>query len=342
MVVTDESRVRPPTLYDVARIAGVSHQTVSRVVKGQPHVSAEVRSRVTAAIEYLNYRPNQSARSLATSRSNRIGAIAYELRASGPSAIVEAASARARERGYVLDIVSLDPRSDAGIEDAIAVVAQSHLAGVLAFTPTEQVVRALKRAKFSVPVSLESESDSAPAHASHTGEDGVDLMVEHLAALGHRRMFLIGGPDGWLAAEGRSRAYMRALAERGLTSVGAVPGDWSAQSGYEGVAKMPTDAGITAVVAANDQTALGAIAALTERGFRVPGDISVVGFDDIPESQFFRPALTTVRYDFENQGRLLTDRLIARIQGEPEPDAGVLAPPSAVIRASSGPAPLSV
>ncbi|WP_066517071.1 LacI family DNA-binding transcriptional regulator [Curtobacterium ammoniigenes] len=322
----------------MARLAGVSHQTVSRVVKGQPHVSDEVRARVTAAIEYLNYRPNQSARSLATSRSNRIGAIAYELRASGPSAIVEAASARARDRGYVLDIVSLDPGSDAGIADAITLVTQSHLAGVLAFTPTQQVVEALNRAHFSVPISLESESDDGSAHASHTGEDGVDLMIDHLAGLGHRRMFLIGGPDGWLAAEGRSRAYLRSLAERGLTSVGSVPGDWSAQSGYDGAARMPLDAGITAVVAANDQTALGAIAALTERGLRVPDDISVVGFDDIPESRFFQPALTTVRYDFASQGRLLTDRLIARIEGEQVPDAGALAPPAAVIRASSAPA----
>jgi len=336
-VSVDRGGTKAPTLYDVARLAGVSHQTVSRVVKGQPNVRDEVRQRVSAAIEHLNYRPNQSARSLATSRSNRIGAIAYELRASGPSAIVEAASVRARERGYVLDIVNLDPRNDAGVEDAIALVAQSHLAGVLAFTPTEQVVQALGRAKFSVPISMESESDLGAAGGHHTGEDGVDLMIEHLASLGHRRMFLIGGPEGWLAAQGRSRAYMRGLAERGLTSVGAVSGDWSARSGYEGVARMPADAGITALVAANDQTALGAVAALSERGLRVPEDISVVGFDDIPESQYFRPALTTVRYDFSSQGRLLTDRLIARIEGQAEPSASELAPPVAVIRASTAP-----
>lgn len=335
--MTAEGTAKPSTLYDVARLAGVSHQTVSRVVKGHPNVRVEVRQRVEAAIGQLNYRPNQSARSLATNRSNRIGGLVYELLASGPSAIMEAASVRAREAGFVLDIVNLDPRSDAGVEDAISLVAQSHLAGVLAFTPTEQVVRALRNANFSVPVSMESESDDWAAGGSRLGEDGVDLMVEHLESLGHRRMFLIGGPDGWLAAEGRSRAYLRALAARGLTSVGTVAGDWSARSGYEAVGRIPLDAGITAIVAANDQTALGAVAALTERGLRVPEDISIVGFDDIPESQFFRPALTTVRYDFASQGRLLVDRLIARIEGTPVPDSAAVKKPVAVIRASTAP-----
>lgn len=331
------TRSKAPTLYDVARLAGVSHQTVSRVVKGRPNVRAELRERVEAAVAQLGYRPNETARSLATRRSNRIGALVYELLASGPSMIMEAATARARDAGYVLDIVTLDPTSDAGIDDAIRLVAQSHLAGVVAFTPNDRVVQALRAADLGVPLSIESDSGDWVG-GKRLGESGVDLMIEHLAGLGHRNFYLVGGPPGWLAAAGRERAYEHGLASRGLLSVGATAGDWSAQSGYAAGRALPLDAGITAVVAANDQTALGLVAALYERGVRVPRDVSVVGFDDIPESQYFRPPLTTVRYDFAGQGRALVDRLIARIEGV-TPAATDVHGPEAVIRSSTGPAP---
>lgn len=331
---------RPATLYDVARLVGVSHQTVSRVVQGHPNVRTDIRVRVEAAIEELGYKPNLVARSLATNKSHRIGALVYELVASGPSKIIDGASVRAREAGYVLDIVGLDPENDEGITDAIGLVSQSQLAGLLAFTPTDRVVRALKHASFSVPVSLESEAGDWTADAdSALGEAGVAMMIDHLAKLGHQRYFLIGGPEGWLAAEGRSRAYRRALDSLGLQSMGEVPGDWSARSGYEAASRMPLDAGVTAVVAANDQTALGAISALTERGISIPRDISVVGFDDIPESQYFLPPLTTVRFDFAGQGRIAIDRLLAKIDPKRIEPALEPSPPVIVVRASSAPRP---
>jgi DNA-binding LacI/PurR family transcriptional regulator len=335
----DTPSPRPPTLYDVARVVGVSHQTVSRVVKGHPNVRKDVRERIEAAIAELNYKPNLVARSLATSKSHRIGALVYELLASGPSKIMEGASIRAREAGYLLDIVSLDPENDGGISEAIDLMAQSNLAGLLAFTPTDRVVHALKQASFSVPVSLESETSMWNDDGELTmGESGVELMVDHLVSLGHTRFFHISGPPGWLAARGRSNAYESALAAHGLTSVGTMPGDWSAAAGFAAAMALPLDAGITALVAANDQTALGAISALESRGVSIPRDMSVVGFDDIPESQFFRPPLTTVRFAFAEQGRIAIDRLLARIDGR-APEVTETGPPALVVRSSSGPVP---
>jgi LacI family transcriptional regulator len=335
----DGPSVRPPTLYDVARVVGVSHQTVSRVVKGHPNVRADVRERVEAAIAELNYKPNLVARSLATSKSHRIGALVYELLASGPSKIMEGASIRAREAGYLLDIVSLDPENDGGIADAIDLMAQSNLAGLIAFTPTDRVVQALKNASFTMPVSLESETRTWNDDGELTmGEAGVELMINHLVELGHVNFFHIAGPLGWLAARGRSNAYVSALADHGLISKGMSAGDWSAAAGYDAAMRIPLDAGITAVVAANDQIALGAISALESRDVSIPRDMSVVGFDDIPESRFFRPPLTTVRFDFAEQGRIAVDRLLARIDGT-TPTVTEIGPPALVVRSSSGLAP---
>jgi DNA-binding LacI/PurR family transcriptional regulator len=335
----DGPSVKPPTLYDVARVVGVSHQTVSRVVKGHPNVRPDVRKRVEAAIAELNYKPNLVARSLATSKSHRIGALVYELLASGPSKIMEGASIRAREAGYLLDIVSLDPDNDGGISEAIDLMAQSNLAGLLAFTPTDRVVQALKGASFGIPVSFESETSTWNNDGEPTmGESGVEVMIDHLVELGHTNFFHIAGPPGWVAARGRSNAYEGGLARHGLKSMGMAAGDWSAAAGYDAAMRMPLDVGITALVCANDQIALGAISALESRGVSVPRDMSVVGFDDIPESKFFRPPLTTVRFEFAEQGRIAIDRLIARIDGT-IPEVITMAAPALVVRSSSGPAP---
>ncbi len=336
----DRQGQKAPTLYDVAKVAGVSHQTVSRVVKGHTNIGPDIRERVDAAIIELNYKPNLLARSLATSRSHRIGALVYELLESGPSKIMEGASKRAREAGYLLDIVSLDPEDEGGISQAISLINQPELAGLIIFTPTDHVVDALKDASFLVPLTLESESNGwSDDGAPKMGEAGVEELVQHLADFGHTRFFHISGPAGWLAARARSEAYDRALAARGLVSVGTVFGDWSAKSGYEATASIPLSE-VTAIVAANDQMALGVIAALDERGVRVPEDISIVGFDDIPESQYFHPGLTTMNFDFAERGRTAVNDLLAKIEGKEPTAHPKAAPPRIIVRASSGPAPI--
>lgn len=330
---------KSPTLYDVADLAQVSHQTVSRLVKGRTNIRPEIRERVEAAIRALNYKPNTAARSLATNRTHRIGALVYEITEVGPSKIMLGAISGAREAGYLLDIVNLDSNGAQTVEQSIAMINQNDLDALIVFAPTDRVVEAISRVELSVPVYVESAASELPVGSAPTlNEQGVSLLVEHLAEYGHRGFFHISGPRNWLAARGRERAYETALAARGLRSIGSAEGDWTAASGYAAALRMPLDQNVTALVVGNDQMALGAIAALTERGVRVPQQVSVVGFDDIPEAPFFRPALTTVRLDFERQGRIAINRVLSLIGARTNTTLQPVAP-ELFVRDSSGPAP---
>lgn len=326
-----------PTIYDVAQLAGVSHQTVSRFVKGHTNIRPQLVERIEAAISELGYRPNLSARSLATSRSYRIGALAYELAELGPSRIMQGAAARAREAGYVVDLVTLDPNDDSAIQAALGLLNQADLAGVLALAPTDKVMGALDRMHFSVPLHIESDTQ-AQAGGTTRNQRGIDALVDHLISLGHRRFFHIPGPVDWFAAQARGVRLAELASMHGLELTEADFGDWSAESGYAAAMTMPLDRGITAVVAANDQAALGAIAALEKRGVRVPEDASVVGFDDIPEARFFRPALTSIGLDFDRQGRLAVDQLFRKIPGAPTLSELPGVDPILHVRDSTGPA----
>lgn len=326
-----------PTLYDVARLAGVSHQTVSRLVKGNTNIRPALVARIEAAIAELGYRPNLSARSLATSRSYRIGALGYEIAETGPSRILQGAVARAREAGYVVDLVILDPDDEKAIEAALSLLNQADLAGVLALAPTPKVMAALDKMPFSVPLHVESDAQDRPSHTTRN-QGGIDALVDHLLGLGHRRFFHIPGPEDWYSAQARRERLSELAAQRGFEVTEAVPGDWSSRAGYKAASAMPLDRGITAVVAANDQTALGAIAGLETRGVRVPEDVSIVGFDDIPEAQFFRPALTSIWLDFDRQGRLAVDELFRRMPDAEAPEASPDVAPVLRVRASTAPA----
>jgi DNA-binding LacI/PurR family transcriptional regulator len=330
---------KAPTLYSVAELAGVSHQTVSRVVKGETNIRADLRERIEAAILELGYKPNLTARALASSSHHRIGAIVYDFLEVGPSRLVKGASDAAKEAGYVLDIVSLDPRQENGIEEAISAINPHDLAGLLVIAPSDPVLALIDKVGFSMPVYIESEGQDDAAGSDHTeNHRGMRSLVDHLVGLGHRRFFQIPGPTAWLAARARESAYSVALDAAGCVSIGMVAGDWTSESGYRAAMSMPLDAGVTAVVVGNDQMALGVLAALADRGIRVPEDISVVGFDDIPEAQYFRPALTTVRQDFEAQGRAALGRLLAVMAGD---GTGLPTRPEThlVVRASTGVAP---
>jgi DNA-binding LacI/PurR family transcriptional regulator len=324
---------RPPTLYDVAARAQVSHMTVSRFVQGSGTIHPDRRARIERAIEDLGYRPNLTARSLATNRSHRMGALVYEMAELGPMRILDGATERAREAGYLLDIVSPDP-SDRAIQEAATLLSQSGVAGVLVFAPTDSLLHALSRVQFSVPLIVESEAIGSTPAGPTFNEVGVRLAADHLLALGHRSFFHITGPEGWLATRGRALGLESGLATRGLDLQGSAVGDWTADSGYRAGLIVPVEAGVTAVVIDNDQMALGALAAFAQRGLRVPEDVSVVGFDDIPEARYFGPGLTTVRLDFGQQGRLMVERLLVLMEQEADPPGEELQP-ELVVRGST-------
>lgn len=330
---------KPATIYDVAQAAGVSHQTVSRFLKGFEGIRPETRERVVRALDELGYRPNLTARSLKSGRSHRIGALTHEISQVGPSRVAEGASIAAREAGYVLDLVSLDVHDARAIEKSLELLTQHELAGVLALASTDEMVRAFQTMRFRVPAYISAEADDAvTGRRSELTGLGLPALVGHLADLGHRRLMHIAGPSTWSAARNRVHAYETAVAQRGLQSLGVLHGDWSARSGYRAIADRRDSTRATAIVAANDQMALGAMLALKERGYRIPEDITVVGIDDIPDAAYFDPPLTTLRIDFESQGRASVVELLSRIEGTEV--RTVERPPSQlIVRRSSGPAP---
>lgn len=328
----DPGGAKPATIYDVARLAGVSHQTVSRFIKGYQGIRPETRERVVLALEQLDYRPNLTARSLRRGTSHRIAALTHEIGQVGPSKIVQGASDAARDAGYVLDIVTLDMSNPRSIQDAIELVHQQNVAGVLALASTDEMADAFAAADFRVPTFIASERDDlVTGHPTELTALGFPAVISHLAQLGHERFVHISGPSTWLAARNRARAFDTALETRGLTSEAILAGDWSAESGYAAVQRLPADFTATAFVASNDQMALGAMLALSDRGLRVPADVSVTGVDDIPEAAYFSPPLTTLRVDFTGQGR----SAVAELLGTAAPPVH---PSQLVIRKSSGPA----
>jgi len=325
---------RAATIYDVAELAGVSHQTVSRHLKGFPGIRPETRERVEQALSSLDYRPNLAARSLTTGRSHRIGALTYEIDQVGPSRIVQGAAAAARRAGYVLDIVTLDSADENGIATSLEVVNQNDLAGIIVLASSDEMTAAFRRTRFRVPSYLSSDEDGAGDPASAPLALAMDELVEHLYAQGHRRFYHLGGPANWVAAQHREAYYRAALERRGLTSVGTTHGDWSSAAGYAAATTLPDE--VTAIISANDQMALGVLLALDHSGRSVPGDVSVTGLDDIPESAFYNPPLTTIHLDTIAQGATALTRLLDRISpGEFE--IPVAPPARVVLRSSTGP-----
>lgn len=324
------------TIYDIARAAGVSHQSVSRYMRGLD-MRPGTKSKIEKALETLHYRPNLAARALISGRSPRIGALTHEVDQVGPSLIIQGATSAARDAGYLLDVITLDMGDVAELNDALDLLTRHDLAGILAFASTDSTKQVFEQTDFGVPVVIAAEVEAADPLSS-AAHHGMGELVDHLVTLGHTSFLHIAGPEAWLAARNRLRAVQAALARAGREPAAVVHGDWSARSGYEAVTALPADGIPTAILAANDQMALGAIHALGERGLRVPEDVSVTGVDDTPESAYFMPALTTVRLDFRNQGRAALRALLDRIEGNPLSVPADSPAETIVLRESTGPA----
>lgn len=328
---------RAATIYDVAQRAGVSHQTVSRLLSGFEGIRPETRAKVEKALRELDYRPNFAARSLTMGRSYRIGALTHEIDKIGPSRIIQGAAAAARRAGYVLDIVTLDMADENAIVESLELIQQQDLAGVLVFASTDEMIAAFRKSRFGVPVHLSIDGEGRGKCVTQPFMLAeIEMLVELLWQHGHRRFAHIAGPANSPAARNRESAYQQALANRDVRSLGTVRGDWSAESGYHSALDLPP--GATAIIVANDQMALGAMLALQQAGAAVPADISVTGIDDIPESAYFSPPLTTVRLDLATQGGIAVSELLTSIGADVDAPR-VLPRPQLVVRASTGAAP---
>jgi DNA-binding LacI/PurR family transcriptional regulator len=336
---------RPPGLADVAARAGVSHQTVSRVINAHPSVAPRTRERVQQAIADLGYRPNLAARALVTGSTRTIGLVTVKINQYGPAQTMLGLEKAAREAGYGLSVAILDEATSQAMREAVdSFVAQS-VDAVVALSTYDDAADALSLLAPPVPlVAVQvGEVGGRPAVAIDQ-QAGARLATGHLLAFGHRTVHHVPGPADSQEARGRVAGWRATLEEAGAPVPEQLPrGDWTPASGHVAgralVDRIRDGERITAVFAANDQMALGLLAALHEAGLDVPGDVSVVGFDDLPEAPYFVPPLTTVRQDFAELGRRGVDLVLGRLRGgDPHPEP---VPPDLVVRGSAGPPPVS-
>ncbi|MFE7065257.1 LacI family DNA-binding transcriptional regulator [Microbacterium sp. NPDC057658] len=292
----------------VAARAGVSGQTVSRVVNGSPRVDPQTRARVEAAMAELGYRPHRAARALRTGRSHTLGLVVTTLATVGNSRMLQATAEAAADRGYALTVVTAAD----GVEAAFTRLADQGVDGALVLNEASALVPAatLPPELHLVVVDAPAGAGAAVVHSDHAA--GAQAATRHLLDLGHETVHHLAGPAGSFAAAERERGWREALADAGAVPPPVVRGDWSAESGFAAGAAL----GATAVFCANDQMALGLLRAVAESGRAVPADVSVVGFDDIPEAANFLPPLTTVRQDFAALAQRAVTALIAAVEGD--------------------------
>lgn len=331
--VAGGGRRQPATIYTVAERAGVSHQTVSRYLKGES-LRPGNRERVEQAMIALDFQVNEVAQALATKKSHRIGAFVFDLDDWAPQRILAGAAKAARSAGYTLDILRVDPEDAVSLRNAVRLMNRTTLAGVVVISPSDPVLELLQLERLRVPWVVEAEP-VLRAGDERALEHPFARVVTHLADLGHRRFFHIGGPLSWLAERNRREAYRQVIARRGLTNCGETEGLWGAAAGYQAMASYPHIDAPTAIVAASDQLALGALFWLQEHGIRVPDDVSVSGYDGIADTAYYWPPLTTVAVDFPRMGRNTVHALLA-LQGIGGPPDLGLPMGELVPRASTG------
>ena len=307
--------LRRPTIKDVAKAAGVTYPTVSRVLSGKPYVATDTRERVMRAIENLGYRPSAAARSMVLNRTHTLAMLVPHLADPNFGMFFIGAEREARNHGY--SVLVADHESISGRDHLLT---EHRVDGLLIL---ESYRFGPELDGLGVPI---VHLDDAPMDQRGGGR----IVGKHLKELGHEKIVLIGGP---------ADAPHASLRFEGLREIDPnakwIPGDWTAESGYA-LLDCALEMRVTAIFAANDFVALGAMRALRERDLDVPHDISVVGFDDSPLARHFHPSLTTVRQPIEIQGAHAAAILIARLSGQNAPSA----PPhplELIVRDSSGP-----
>ena len=326
---------RPPVMADVARLAGVSHQTVSRVLNDHPNVRAHTREKVLAAIRELAYRPNAAARTLVTRRTHTLGVISFDTTLYGPASMLYGIE-RAAHDTYFVSIASLPALDRRSVLDAVDRLVGQGVEGIIVIAPQNSAVAALAHVPKEVPlIAVGCGTRATLTSVAIDNAAGAASATRYLLDLGHRTVHHVAGPGSWLDAQERIDGWRATLAEDGAPEPPVLTGDWSATSGYELGHRLAILPDVTAVFCANDTMALGVVRALAEHDMRVPADVSVVGFDDVPEAGYYLPPLTTVRQDFGEVGRRALGALIERMSGGGEPGPRLRVAPELVVRNSA-------
>ncbi|WLQ68361.1 LacI family DNA-binding transcriptional regulator [Streptomyces sp. NBC_01201] len=335
----DRPARKEASMADVARLAGVSSQTVSRVSNGHPIVSEDTRERVLAAMKDLNYRPNSAARALKSGKFRTLGVILFTLATTGNVRTLEAISASAADEGYAITLLPVATPTSTGVRGAVTLLGEQVVDGIIVIMEVRLLDAAISLPPHTHVVVADSDAGDRYSVVDTDQSGGAEAAVQHLLDLGHRTVVHVAGPPESFAAQRRAHAWRHTLERAGRPVPPPVDGDWSAASGYSAGLTLAADPACTAIFAANDQMALGVLRALHETGRRVPEDVSVVGFDDIADSASFLPPLTTVHQDFAEIGRLCVDGVLRQIREETTERGTTLVPTRLVVRGSTAPPP---
>jgi len=331
---------RAPSMAAVADAAGVSMQTVSRVARGFDNVSPETRERVQRAMDDLGYRPNRAARALRSGRFRTIGVVMFTLASFGNMRTLEAISAAAAAADFTITLLPMASRTGEGVRSALSRLHEQAVDGVVIVIESHIIDTAEVVLPDGVPlVVVDSTGTTDRPSIDIDQAEGARLATQHLLDLGHETVWHVAGPDGSYSADRRLAAWRDTLEHAGRPVPPVFTGGWASSDGYRAGREIAARPEVTAVFAVNDQTALGVLRAAHEAGRSVPGSLSVVGFDDFPESESFWPPLTTVHQSFDEVGRRAVTTLLAQIEGAPAGPSTDLVPVRLVERASTAAPP---
>ncbi|MGL3806841.1 LacI family DNA-binding transcriptional regulator [Paeniglutamicibacter sp. R2-26] len=330
---------RSPSMRDVAQLAGVSAQTVSRVLSDHPNVQPATRQNVKEAARSLGYRRNATARALVTGRSNMIGVITLSTSSYSRMTLIVGIEREAAARGYSVTFVSITNLSARSLEEGLSRLVAQGVDGIITAVPLQDSTAEVDSLLSEVPsVAIDSPLPAGEQAFTFDQAQAARLAVEHLIALGHTNIWHVAGPKDWIESETRIAGWREALEAADLPVPPELFGDWSAESGYRSgliLGRMPE---VTAAFVASDEMAFGLIAAVKELGRRVPEDISVVGIDDIELAPYCSPPLTTVRQPLEEIGRQAVRQLdqdLSESGEQPLPHQDGLIIPELIVRSST-------
>lgn len=327
---------RGPSISDVAKEAGVSAQTVSRVSNGLSNVEESTRQRVEKAMQALGYRPNRAARALKSGQFKSIGVIMFSLSSFGNMKTLDAIVSVASEAGYSISLIPMPDPSSSKFPGAYSRLREQQVDGVIIIFDALLADQTDIRLPKDLPtVVIDSSPNSEYVMVDTDQESGAAQATRHLLELGHANVWHIGGPKASFSASHRAESWSTTLRDAGIEPPEVVHGDWTTESGYRIGRELAENPKVTAIFAANDQMALGAMRALHELGRRIPEDVSIVGFDDVDESPSFWPPLTTVHQNFQEVGKLCLEALLQLISGTSEPSRAQIVPTHLVVRAST-------
>jgi DNA-binding LacI/PurR family transcriptional regulator len=314
------------------------------MVRSRAAMAGDVaRQRLLDAARRLSHRPDAAAGRPPKGRSRVVGVISFDTNLIGPASTLLGVERAARAAGLALSVATPQRIDQAGVRSALRMLAGQSVTGVVVIAPQPAAAAAVQSlpAGLAAVVAMEAGTGWSVPAISVDQAAGARMAVEHLLRLGHRRVWHVAGPPGWPGVQGRAQGWREALRDAGLVAPALLTGDWSARSGYEAGLTLAARGGATAVFAGNDQMAMGMMRAFHEHGMRLPGDVSIVGFDDIPEAEFLFPPLTTIRQDFDEIGRRCIAALLRLVAADPRqhpaPDPRVV--PTLIARSSTAPPP---